>query len=602
MSKLTLLDTIKISISNTHKHAKVTFYCTIVNSIISAGKVYIFAYINQLLLNELSNALLNSQDLAFFAPVAKLVLYNWMLVLLFSLIAKIINYCSMKSLLKYDLIMNKSFSTKLSSVNISCFDDPKQYDFINQAYKDMSSLLGMFETLIGFVTTFISFVSAFIIILNFNPIISLVILLSSLPSLFIKKKIKNDSYEIEQQSARIRRRSNYFFNVFKDKNASLDIRMHCSLKDLMLKKYDLYTTEKNQLKQKQYKRNTKLEFAFAFFQGLVDVILNLNILYTIIKNKLSIGEFSFYSTITQNFKKSLENCFTSISDILIFSRRIYNYTQFIEQKNEDIAYGKEDVNINTVHKITFKNVSFKYPNSNVYVLKDLNFDFSTNEKVAFAGINGAGKTTIIKLLLGFYEPTSGEIQLDGINIKNFSITSYRQLFSVMFQNYVNYNIKVYENILLNETLNDPEGVISALEIAELPQFKSDPKSIESEYSKYFNADGLVLSLGQAQKLNMARAIYKNSQVYIFDEPSASLDAKSEQSIFDKVFEITHNKGLILISHKLNNLKKMDKIIFLSNCTVEDVGDHRTLIENDGTYNKLYSIQLNNFVDQQERTQ
>lgn len=261
--------------------------------------------------------------------------------------------------------------------------------------------------------------------------------------------------------------------------------------------------------------------------------------------------------------------------------------QFEKNTSLPITTVGKPISNTSSHKFEFVNVSFTYPHTEKEVLTNISFSFYSNETIALAGINGCGKTTIIKLLLRFYEPSQGAILMDGVDISKYDLTAYRQMFSAMFQSYNNYNITIRENITLSEKNNDDGAIFELLEKFKAP---SVLKNLDVEYSKTFSENGIVLSKGQAQLFNMLRVFYNESLFYIFDEPSASMDATTEETIVQNILELCTQKGALFISHRLSNLTRMDRILFLQDGKLLENGTHEQLIKSEGEYFKLFMIQ------------
>jgi len=250
------------------------------------------------------------------------------------------------------------------------------------------------------------------------------------------------------------------------------------------------------------------------------------------------------------------------------------------------------------HEIEFKNVSFKYPRSNDYTLKNISIKIHAGERLSVVGRNGAGKTTFIKLLTRLYEPTEGEILLDGININEFDYEEYIKLLSVVFQDFKLLAFTLKENIALNESAyTSEEELITVLKEAGLEEdFKKLPKGILTSIYKRFDKDGIEFSGGQAQKIAIARAIFKNAPIIILDEPTAALDPISEYEIYKRFNELVGNKTAVYISHRLSSCRFCDKIAVFHDGELIQYGSHEELIlEANSHYAQMYNAQAKYYV-------
>ena len=241
-------------------------------------------------------------------------------------------------------------------------------------------------------------------------------------------------------------------------------------------------------------------------------------------------------------------------------------------------------------------MSFKYPHSERYILKDVSFSIQSGEKIAFVGQNGAGKTTLIKLILRFYEPTSGTIFLDDVPIDQYDKVDYQNYFGVIFQDFIKYHFDLKENIGVGsiENLNDMLKIKKSAEQS-LAQEVVDilPQGFDQPLGKRFH-DGVELSGGQWQKIALARAYMKDAQVIILDEPTSALDARAEHETFQRFIGLTENKTAIIISHRFSTVRMADKILVLKDGEIEEFGTHQELIENNKLYAELFDLQAKGY--------
>lgn len=243
------------------------------------------------------------------------------------------------------------------------------------------------------------------------------------------------------------------------------------------------------------------------------------------------------------------------------------------------------------YEITFKNVSFKYPNSDTYVLKNINTRLSIGKKLAFVGENGAGKTTFVKLLCRLYDPTEGEILLNGINIKKYDYEEYMQLFSFVFQDFKLFSFSLGQNIATDVTY-DSEKVIECMKKVSLyDRFLALPEGLETYLYKELSHNGVEISGGEAQKIALARALYKGTPVIVLDEPTAALDPIAEAQVYSDFSNMVDNKTAIYISHRLSSCQFCDEITVFDNGRIVQKGTHAELAgEMEGKYFELWNAQ------------
>lgn len=248
--------------------------------------------------------------------------------------------------------------------------------------------------------------------------------------------------------------------------------------------------------------------------------------------------------------------------------------------------------------IVFGNVSFKYPNSKRQALSNINISIPAGSTVALVGDNGAGKTTLVKLLCGLYRPDSGDITIDGVNIHEMSSEALKANISVLFQDYVLYNLSLRENIGFGNIKNllDQDKIKKAAQDAGAGGIATQlPQGYDTVLGKIFD-NSEELSIGQWQKIAMARAFFRDASLVILDEPTSALDPKAERDVFEKFAEITHNKTAVIVSHRFSTVKMADYIYVLQNEGVAEHGTHNELMAANGIYARMYSLQASNYLD------
>lgn len=254
------------------------------------------------------------------------------------------------------------------------------------------------------------------------------------------------------------------------------------------------------------------------------------------------------------------------------------------------------------HTIVFEHVSFRYPGTERDVLQDINLTISPGESVVLVGLNGAGKTTLIKLLMRLYDPTDGMILLDGHDIREYDVTELYDMFGIVFQDYGKYAVSVRENIAFGEVMKDivDDEIEKAALHSNAKEFIEElPDKYDTSLMRYFDENGTELSIGQWQKIAIARAFYADSDILILDEPTASLDAIAEQEIFAQFENLREGKSSIFVSHRLSSATTANKIVVLNNGTVEEIGNHAELMAAHGEYYKLFSTQAKRYQTPQE---
>jgi len=315
------------------------------------------------------------------------------------------------------------------------------------------------------------------------------------------------------------------------------------------------------------------------------------IIWLVIQDKVSASEFILYIGSVTQLTNFLSNGFDTLTNIKSASLDMNIIRNFLELDNDLISENEKQKLpelLNSPLSIKFEHVSFRYSNSSDYIIKDINFYIREGEKIALVGSNGAGKTTLIKLLCGFYKPTEGRIYIDDIPIDEIKRNDLFSMFSVVFQENMILPFSVVQNIAMTtkdkidynkaEYCRNCAGLAERLPNMELPLVKEAQEN------------GIELSGGEAQKLFLARALYKDSPILLLDEPTAALDPIAESEMYMKYNDFSKNKTSIFISHRLASTSFCDRILYIKDGAITEEGSHQQLLNNGGDYAKMYQVQ------------
>lgn len=333
-----------------------------------------------------------------------------------------------------------------------------------------------------------------------------------------------------------------------------------------------------------------------FFSKLQVLLIYLVVVSKSLLGAISIGMLSQYLGSLINFTSNLSKFLEGVAlykgntpyaeltmDYLHKKSEFYNGSLTTEKRSDK------------KYEVEFKNVSFKYPGTDNWVLKDINLKFDLGKKLAIVGQNGCGKTTFVKLLIRFYDVTEGEILLNGINIKKYRYDEYLKIFSVVFQDFNLFAYPLAQNVASVMDYDEEKVVQSLKDVGMYEDVQKWDKGIQTYLYKDIDENGISVSKGQEQKIAIARALYQDSPFLILDEPTASLDPISEAEIYEKLGEIIKDRTAIFISHRLSSCKFSDKIIVFDKGKIAETGDHDSLISKNGMYKKLWDAQAEFYV-------
>lgn len=490
-----------------------------------------------------------------------------------------------------------NFSKKASELDLSFFDSAKFYNLLANAKRDSSILPIFIYQSIQIISSFITIITSFLIILNYNAFLSIITLLAIIPSIVVNKHYARIVFEWENDNVDKLRKKAYFYNLLTSRQFSQDIRFF-QLSDCFIERLNNIWVSWFLEKKKLDKRRTVISILTNVVPLLCIGIFLLSLGFSILEGNKSPGDFVLYSSQLQNLQASLLMITSCIVTIYDNKLRLNNLEDFFELKPTINYRGNREIAV--FESIEFENVSFLYPGTLNYALKNISFRIDSRDKVAIVGVNGAGKTTLIKLILRFYDPTEGIIRVNGIDIKEYNVGSVRKLFGVMFQEYNTYAFTIEENICLNDLEKTnisskkiiEENIKQCLSLSGADTFVSELlEGAQSYVSREYSENGIVMSTGVKQKLSLAGMFYRRCSFILLDEPSASLDPESEYKLFRSIATLSTDKTLLFISHRLANVNMADKIMVIENGVMLESGSHDELMSRCGRYYELYNYQI-----------
>ena len=313
---------------------------------------------------------------------------------------------------------------------------------------------------------------------------------------------------------------------------------------------------------------------------------------------LTVSGFSVVLSSINAVRESTMNIARSFDGLVSMALYFQNLREFFEYEPKITSGDKIP---GEFESLEFKNVSFKYPSADKYALQDISFCIDKGETLALVGVNGAGKSTLVKLLLRFYDVTDGEILYNGINIKEYDLNKYRNIFGAVFQDYRNFAISVYENVICHECSDEEKAIAEgALKRSGIwDKISALPKGADTVLTREFDKNGIGLSGGENQKVSAARLFAKDFQFAVLDEPSSALDPIAEYKMYENLIQVTENKTVLYISHRLSSAVLSDRIIVIGGGRVLEQGSHEELMALGGKYNEMFTLQASSYNREKE---
>lgn len=487
---------------------------------------------------------------------------------------------------------------KFQEIPQEIIDCPDFLDLYKNAAEQSSyAPLGILENLFNIISSTIGLIGYLLILLRLNVGLVFLLITFTVPIYYMKYVIQNQSFNFLKNTTNRYREIQYYFALISDKKYSNEIRTFDLFDCLSTKRKKLFSgliNERKNILNKSILYILGITFIAIVLIGLLEISLIKNLL----NHSLALSDFILYNSATISLEIGL---FSFVDQIVDNNKSM----QFLDYLFEFLNYKvKKKIVETSVKKISepyefiFDNVSFKYPGTNRFCLEGINLKIKSGEKICLVGENGSGKTTLVKLLLRIYEPSSGQIFLNGTDIKSYNLKDYQALFSTVFQDFIHYFLDVKSNVIYGNVkkIDDIAYLKKVLDKTNsTPFIENYPSGYDTKLSKEFYNDGIEPSIGQWQKLAISRAAYRNSPIFILDEPTASLDPKSEEEIFKLFNNLGQEKTVLIISHRMFCAKLSNKIVLLDKGKILESGTHFELIRKKGKYNEFYSLQANKYI-------
>lgn len=520
------------------------------------------------------------------------------LVLIFDLIRGLVNRLNANLITEafesFIDIYTFKLSEKAIKLPIEKSDSKKIQDEMEKAHYAIFEIYKVVDTFTLSLNLAITGIFSLIILMKLSVLVVLVVLILILLNKKIVKLIKKNELDYQKNDIPKLRAYRFFINFSQDHRYFKDIKIYNG-EDFILKKSEIFH-------QKLVKNSNAYYTKNGIYVGLMNVFSNFSILgslfFLVVKligKAISLADFTLYFNSLISLINASKEIQKNYAQVIAFNEQLQSLFDFLNQKEENFDEGKIK-KINT-EKITIKfdNVSFKYPKSKENILENCSFEIKNGETVALVGKNGAGKSTIVKLLCKFYKPTKGNIYLNGININDIDTKTYYKILSPTFQDFRLFPFRISENIsanLLDDITNyQREKMDESFYLLNLKSWIDKLVNKEDTFLTFlFSKNSVEPSGGIGQKLALSRSMVHEGKFFIMDEPTSALDPRSEQEIFEKMLDISKGQTSLFISHRLSSTKYADRIIVCDNKKITENGNHEKLMKDDGLYKKMYLSQ------------
>lgn len=491
--------------------------------------------------------------------------------------------------------VNINICEHIKHTDYKYFDDPNYYDEYTvsyskyasksiEAFKNLSSALSLIVT-VGSLVGYILSSTAYVLIIT---IVSVII------KVWVSKIVNKIQIQHEEESAPIGRKNSYYHGTLCSRDAAMDMKT-TNIYNIFV---DHYRESSQQGIKVKVKYNKKLSF-WSSIQALStdgsSAVIRIIICGLIIAGKVGVGSFVSLLSAANSLAWKIQNVskyYTSLDKSVLYGEKIRHFINQTSQI-EQISVEKNYIKDNLAFSIIFKDVCFNYENSN-FAIKNIDLKIEKGKKIAIVGENGGGKTTLTKLLLRLYDPINGDITINGTPLKEINLSSYRSNVGIAFQESPMYSLSLRDNLSAYGTFKDAEslGYFSKISIDEI--LNKCGATLDTDVTKKFSKDGIMLSGGEKQKMAVSRLFTKEFGLLIFDEPSSALDPFAEEKLSQMIFDKANSTTTILISHRLSNVVKADCIYVMKEGRIVEKGTHSELIAEKGIYFNMFELQAKNY--------
>ena len=498
-----------------------------------------------------------------------------------------------------DLFANKvsvELINHASKMDLYQFEDAEFYDKLERARRQTTSRVILMSQVLTQIQDTVTLLFLGVGLTVYNPWLILLLVVAVIPSFISENYFNQQGFSLSRSWTPQRRELDYLRYIGASDETAKEIKTF-NLSDFLSSRF-------KEVSDKYYQANKKLSIKRASWGSILSALSTtayygayVFIIIQTVGGLITVGDLTFLSGSFNRMRGLLQGImsrFSSIAEQALYLQDLFN---FFEIKPLIRTQGKGIIVPRPLKSgFTFENVGFKYSNSEKWSLRNLSFHFKAGEKLALVGENGAGKTTLVKLLSRLYDPTEGRILLDGVDLREYDLKDLRKAVGVIFQDYVRFQMAAADNIAVGQIdlRQDEARIISAAQKSLADSVINKlPNTYQQLLGKRFGK-GVELSGGEWQKVALARAYMRDAQLLILDEPTSALDARAEHEVFLRFAELIQGKSAVLISHRFSTVRMADRILFLENGQLRELGTHEELLAKQGKYAELFDLQAKGY--------
>ncbi len=498
--------------------------------------------------------------------------------------------------LELDLKFEEDFYEHVLHMDYEILENPEIQVKKERAGQALDGVLKVMDQLSTLLLAIISMLAISTIIATLNPFIIVLIVGVVLVNSHFTKKMNQKRHRLAQELSRFDNNLGAYTYMLEYFCYAKEIRLF-RIQSLLIKLLSGTTTESNKLELKYRLSSQKLSVVQAVTDFIQQAVLYSYLIYCVFRKNLAIGSMTIYLSAAGQFSGALSKVFNAYLGLADRGQKTKELMEFLSIPLKQHDSGKLMPQYDKNSVIEFCNVSFRYPGSERYALKNLNLTIRADEKLCIVGVNGSGKSTFVKLLTRLYFPSEGEILLNGININEYDYESYQRLFAPVFQDFCEYYMSIKENIILASPQNDGRLQEVCEENGLKTLIEKLPKQYDTQVGKWFDEEGFAPSGGEGQRIAIARACYHDGKIFLLDEPTAALDPLAEYEIYTQFNNMIANKTAILITHRLSAVQLADKVAVFAEGSLAEYGTHQELYDKGGLYKEMFDKQAQFYRDE-----
>lgn len=484
-------------------------------------------------------------------------------------------------------LLRLSMNKKFMKIDYADTENAKVIDLFEEAKESMWEFCDvgyvLFDDIIG---NLITFICMSYILTEINIYVYLIVLLFVSANLYVQNKKNNYLHNSVLKERVIKKHLDYISGLMQDYKVGKEVRVF-DISNFITKKYNEFSTEyEKQIKIKErYVANASNIQAMLYFGQLV--IVYLSAIKKYVNGKLHIGSFLLYISSINELTESIKNLLAAFVELSKVSFYYEDYIKYMNIPENLKKTGTEKVKLDKSNVIEFKNVSYCYPGTAYKAVDNISFSISNKDKIGIVGENGSGKSTLVKLLLRLYDPTEGAIYFNGKDIRLYEYDEYLSIFKTVFQDFSVFAYSILENIVFDQTVDSERLHTLLINTGLLSHIAKYKNGINSMITKILDDEGVNLSGGELQLLAITRAFYNDSEILVFDEPTAALDPVKEAEVFEMIRNLSNDKMVVFCAHRMSSTKFCDKILVLKKGCLIEMGTHNELFKQKGLYYDLF---------------